>query len=262
MDRCALFVDAAYLYAAGGSLCCDTTKREELVLDFPKAIAALRDTASGLSPLPVLRIYWYDAAKDAVPTPTHIRVGSLQGVQLRLGRLTHGVQKGVDSRIIRDLIVLSGNKAISDALLLSGDDDLREGVSEAQDFGVSVTLIGVEPLEGLQNQAPTLVRAVDATVTLTKAQVTTFLTRVPIDTTEVAAGLANGAEFAAKWASKGPTADQVRAVIATKPKLPPALFGDLVRFAGPKFGMINEKPALRRALLDGFWKGFLERFGK
>jgi len=260
MDRSALFVDAAYLYAAGGNLCCNTTKRELLELDFPKALAVLRAAAAQASRLSLLRIYWYDAAINALPTVTQLKVSSEQGVQLRLGRLTHGVQKGVDSRIIRDLIVLSRNHAIADAILLSGDDDLREGVAEAQDFGVSVTLLGVEPLYGLQNQAPTLVRAADATITLPKAQVADFLTRVPLDTTEIDAGLKYGAAFAEKWASKA-TPDDVKAVIATKPKLPQTVFGDLIRSAPGQFGMIKEKPALKRAILDGFWKDFLERHG-
>lgn len=113
MDRCALFVDAAYLYAAGGSLCCGTTKREHLDLDFPKAIDVLSEAASRASRLPLLRVYWYDAAINAVPTSDHIRVSSEEGVQLRLGRLTGGVQKGVHSRIIRDLIVVSRNRDIA-----------------------------------------------------------------------------------------------------------------------------------------------------
>ena len=72
----------------------------------------------------------------------------------------------MDSRIVRDLIVLSHYRAMVDAFLLSGDDDPREAVSEAQEAGVRVTLIGVAPLQGLRNQAPTLVRAADATVVL------------------------------------------------------------------------------------------------
>src|ERR1051326_5192634 len=100
------------------------------------------------------------------PTASHIAVSSLQGVQLRLGRLTRAGQKGVDSRIVRDLIVLSRNRGITDAFLLSGDDDLREGVMEAQEVGVRVTLVGVAPLTGFQNQAPSLVRAADATIVL------------------------------------------------------------------------------------------------
>ena len=156
-------------------MCCGTTTRARLVLDFQRAIDHLQALASRLSGMQPLRAYWYDAATDAIPTASHIAVWSIQGVQLRLGRLTQSGQKGVDSRIVRDLIVLGHHRAISEAFLLSGDDDLREGVTEAQDVGVRVTLIGVAPLQGLQNQAPTLVRAADATVVLEQADVARFL---------------------------------------------------------------------------------------
>ena len=176
MDRYALFVDAAYLYAAGGNLCCGTKARNRLRLDFQTAIDDLRQLCSQTSGLSPLRTYWYDAATDAQPTASHIEVASVQGVHLRLGRLTRSGQKGVDSRIIRDLIVLAYHHSMAEAFLLSGDDDLREGVSEVQEQGVRVTLIGVAPLRGLQNQAPTLVRAADATIVLEQNQVANFLT--------------------------------------------------------------------------------------
>jgi len=181
MDRYGLFVDAAYLYAAGGQLCYGTKNRAQLKLDFQQAVDDLRSLCNGCCGLKPLRTYWYDAATDAQPTPTHIAVASVEGVQLRLGRLTQGRQKGVDSRIVRDLIVLSYHRAITEAVLLSGDDDLREGVAEAQEMGVRVTLVGVAPLHGYQNQAPTLVRQADATLVLSKDEVLKFLTlRCPV----------------------------------------------------------------------------------
>ncbi len=176
MDRYALFVDAAYLYAAGGQLVANTKNRARLVLNFQTAIDDLRAIIEARCGLKPLRVYWYDAATNAQPTPSQLAVASIEGVQLRLGRLTKAGQKGVDSRIVRDLIVLSHHHSICEAALLSGDDDLREGVTEAQELGVRVMLFGVAPLAGFQNQAPTLVRAADATVVLSHAQVTRFLT--------------------------------------------------------------------------------------
>lgn len=174
-----MFVDAAYLYAAGGLLCCGTKRRSDLELNFQNAIDDLRQICQDSSGLKPLRTYWYDAATNAQPTPAHHAVSAIAGVQLRLGRLTNGVQKGVDSKIVRDLIVLSRNRSMSEAFLLSGDDDLREGILEAQEMGVRVTLIGVASLRGY-NQATTLVHAADATVTLEKHQVERFIAlRVP-----------------------------------------------------------------------------------
>ena len=112
MDRYALFVDAAYLYAAGGQLCHGTKNRGQLNMDFQKVVDDLQLISKQACGLPPLRTYWYDAATDAVPTASHLAVASIEGVQLRLGRLSHGEQKGVDSRIVRDLITLSHNRAI------------------------------------------------------------------------------------------------------------------------------------------------------
>jgi uncharacterized LabA/DUF88 family protein len=176
VERYALFVDAGYLYAAGGQLCCGTKRRNQLLLNYQAAVSFLQHLCSERSGLTPLRVYWYDAATDAQPTPSHVAVASIEGVQLRLGRLTPQGQSGVDSRIVRDLIVLSHHRAIAEAFLLSGDDELREGVAEAQEMGVRVTLIGVGPLQGLQYQAPTLVGTADATVVLGQGDLTPFLT--------------------------------------------------------------------------------------
>jgi uncharacterized LabA/DUF88 family protein len=89
------------------------------------------------------------------PTAQHLDIAYLPGVKLRLGRLTKGKQKGVDSRIVRDLIILSEERAVAVAYLVGGDEDLREGVSEAQERGVRVVLVGVEP-PSTQNLSPTL----------------------------------------------------------------------------------------------------------
>ena len=138
LDRFAIFVDAGYLYAEGGKLSSGTGDRLRLRLDFTQTVSALVEKGRNHSGVSYLRTYWYDAATDATPTPSHIAVASIPGVKLRLGRLSGGRQKGVDSRIVRDLIVLAKDKAITSAYVLSGDEDIREGVAEAQDCGVSV----------------------------------------------------------------------------------------------------------------------------
>ena len=104
--------------------------------------------------------YWYDGGVDGQPSEDHLDVARLAGVKLRLGRLVRGRQKGVDSLIVRDLMRLSQNHAISTAYLLGGDEDLRQGMVEAQDMGVRVVLVGIEPF-AQQNQAGTLIREAD-----------------------------------------------------------------------------------------------------
>lgn len=107
MDRFAVFVDAGYVYGAGGSLLYGTSDRGRLYLDVAKFNKLLVDScgkeADGLR---YLRTYWYDGAKDASPTPTHLAIAAVKPIKLRLGRLTLQGQKGVDSRIVRDLITL------------------------------------------------------------------------------------------------------------------------------------------------------------
>ena len=49
------------------------------------------------------------------------------------------------------MIALARNRAISDAVLVSGDEDLRVGVQQAQEFGVRVHLIGIKPSRGSQS---------------------------------------------------------------------------------------------------------------
>jgi uncharacterized LabA/DUF88 family protein len=71
------------------------------------------------------------------------------------------------------LVTLAKNRAMTDALLLSGDDDLRAAVEEAQAFGVRVHLLGIAPAR--ENQAAALVQAADTTRELTEAEVRSFL---------------------------------------------------------------------------------------
>lgn len=160
-----MFVDAGYLYSASGTLLYASPDRRQLILNFDSILGALQRFGADNCRLEHLRTYWYDGARDAVPTPQHVEIANLPGVKLRLGRLTGGGQKGVDSRIVRDLIILSTERAISTAYLLGGDEDLREGVSEAQERGLKVILIGVEPLNE-QNLSPTLAMEADEVLVL------------------------------------------------------------------------------------------------
>ena len=51
-------------------------------------------------------------------------LASLDDVKIRLGFINSvGEQKGVDSLIVTDLIELARQKAVCDAILLSGDED-------------------------------------------------------------------------------------------------------------------------------------------
>ena len=171
MDQFAWFVDAGYLYVAGGNLCLGTRRRSEVTIDFDALTAMLVAQGTAYSPDErFLRTYWYDGARDGTPTTVHSALGLRSGVKLRLGRTVDAganriVQKGVDSLIVRDLIRLSQNRAVTTAYLLGGDEDLRQGMVEAQDMGVRVVLVGIEPFAE-RNQADSLVREADEVVVL------------------------------------------------------------------------------------------------
>ena len=117
MDRAAVLVDAGYLLTGAGGLLLGTKKRHEIGCEFSKIVSALVRYAEERSNRPVLRLYWYDGAPQAVPLPEHLRVAQLPFVKLRLGRVVgprdNRRQKGVDSLIVRDLIVLAEERAIS-----------------------------------------------------------------------------------------------------------------------------------------------------
>ena len=67
----------------------------------------------------------------------------LDNVKLRLGQLNSaGQQKGVDSLIVTDLMELARNKAISDAVVVTGDEDIRIAVQIAQKPWCSSSSVG------------------------------------------------------------------------------------------------------------------------
>ena len=71
MDRYALFVDAGYVYAEGGKLCCNTPSRLRFTLDAARFDAMLRELADKRCGLGSLRTYWYDGARTVSgPIPT------------------------------------------------------------------------------------------------------------------------------------------------------------------------------------------------
>ena len=163
MTRVAIFVDVGYLYSAGAvALTGSPNTREGMDLEQRETIARLKVTTNQVTnEVPILRIYWYDGLVRGRLSQEQQALARSNGVKLRLGVVTAGRQKGVDSLIVTDLIELARNHAISDAVLMSGDEDLRIGVQIAQSFGVRVHLIGIEPSRG--NQSDLLMQEADTT---------------------------------------------------------------------------------------------------
>lgn len=175
-----MFVDAGYLFAQGSvAIAGSKQPRSDLDLNVTAAIAELKSIAqSKCDPAPLLRIYWYDAPLGSGPTSHHSSLAHTDHIKLRLGFLnSQGQQKGVDSLIVTDLIELARNHAISDALLLSGDEDVRIGVVIAQSFGVRVHLLGIIPCRG--SQSILLMQEADTTSEWDKNTVLKFLSLRP-----------------------------------------------------------------------------------
>ena len=264
MDRSAVFVDAGYLLAESGKLCCGTGNRQLIRCAYWQLISYIGERCRQTADAPILRTYWYDAAQGGIPTSEQLEIAGLPSVKLRLGRLAGGRQKGVDSLIFRDLMVLASTRSIATAYLLAGDEDLREAVVYAQDVGVRVVLVGVDAASG-SNQADALVREADDAWRLRRSELEGFLERVaeappPIARThlaEVARGAAEG--FAAAWASRA-TADEVRDLLGLAPIIPAPLDRELLFSVQEHTGSLVGQDAVRRSIRTVFL-GAIRRAG-
>ncbi|GAA5015351.1 NYN domain-containing protein [Actinopolymorpha pittospori] len=160
-----MLVDAGYLLGAAAALLDDDADRAALSVDYPALIGTLIEEAEKQTSLPILRVLWYDGAIKGRPTPEHQALGLLPNVKVRLGETVwrHGrlEQKGVDSFLQRDLATLARNRAVCDVVLIGGDEDLRRGLEEAQDFGVRVHLWAVEAARVEYNQSQALIAEAD-----------------------------------------------------------------------------------------------------
>jgi NYN domain len=178
MNRIAVFIDAGYFYASASELLFGVPlRRGEMRLanaEFAQYVGHCAETIAGC---PLLRIYWYDGTNSG-PTPAHLAMAYLDNVKLRLGFVNQsGEQKGVDGLIFSDLTNLARNHAISDAMLIAGDEDLRVGVQQAQEHGIRVHLLGVEPTDPTGNQSAALQREADTRRQLDAATLRQFLFR-------------------------------------------------------------------------------------
>jgi hypothetical protein len=178
MDRVAVFVDAGYLFAQGSVvLAGEKLARGRVRLNADAVAKFLAAFAVQVSSLPLLRIYWYDGT-SAGPTSQHTELAFLPGMKVRLGFVNSvGEQKGVDSLIVTDMIALARNRAIAEAVLITGDEDLRVGVQQAQEHGVRVHVVGLKPARG--SQSIFLLQEADATYEWGVDEIKNFLSLAP-----------------------------------------------------------------------------------
>jgi NYN domain len=143
VDRCALFVDAGYVLADGAMAVHGTRRRESVSWDYAGLTQFLAGLAGERSGLPLLRCYWYEATVEGRRSDEHDTLADLPGVKLRLAKMRPGRREGVESEIHRDLATLARNKAVTDAMVVSAEEDLAQVVADVQDLGMRVTLLHI-----------------------------------------------------------------------------------------------------------------------
>ena len=181
-STCSLYIDAGYLLAAAATRVTGTSLRSGIHVDYAALVGSLVEAAEARSGVPVLRVHWYDSARNGVPDPQQERIGELSKVKLRLGRFgVDGQQKGVDLRIGLDLVAHARNGASDVFLLVSGDDDLTEAVEEAQVHGVQVVLLAVPTTAGKPHGVSRhLIRAADELDTIDGAAIDAAVMKVEV----------------------------------------------------------------------------------
>jgi len=179
LARYAVMVDVGYIYAAAGELLFGSSSRRDFRVDAVPLIQVITKHADELIRGELLRVYWYDAARDRVPTIDQRVIAQMPWVKLRLGNLNaRGQQKGVDAQIRADMEALARHRAITDAVLIAGDEDMVPAVEAAQAFGVRVHLWGIEPPYGT-NQAERLVWESDTVDVLEAAFLRPYFSKNP-----------------------------------------------------------------------------------
>lgn len=264
MDRVAVFVDAGYLLQEGGFACHGTRKRVEIDCDYRGLTEELDRLAGDSSGLPLLRIYWYDAARPGAPGfKDHQAVARLPNVKLRLGRLVQRQrrleQKGVDALIIRDLMTLARERAVATAFVVGGDEDIREGIVSAQDMGVRVIVVGVGHEE--RNQSELLVHESDEHLLLTRETLAPFFRQAVLPST-IASPEAKVEQIArqvgrdyARSCAESMSRTQLSVLLTEYPRIPPELDATLLREADRAVGSTRDRFDLKVELRGGFWEG-------
>ncbi|MEV8342024.1 NYN domain-containing protein [Streptomyces niveus] len=265
----AIFVDAGYVYAAAGLLVAGTEDRRAFDLDAEGLIEAFIDKARTIfADSRLLRVYWYDGARRRIHTPEQQCIAELPDVKVRLGNLNaNNQQKGVDSLIRTDLESLARHRAISDAALVGGDEDLVSAVEAAQGYGARVHLWGIEAADG-RNQAEPLLWEVDSQRIFDLAFWQPYVTRRPVTTYESEGDPPPsreqvrfiGAQIAASWlVGRGRVA--MGELLPGHPYLPGPVDQDLLIEAEKLLQRsLRGHAGLRRALRDGFWQHLEAQF--
>jgi hypothetical protein len=178
VDRCALFVDAGYMLADGAMAVHGTRRRESVSWDYEGLMQLLGNLARDRTGLPLLRCYWYEATVEGRRSAEHEALADMPGIKLRLAKLRPGRREGVETEIHRDLTVLASNHAVSDAVVVSAEEDLAQVLSDVQDLGMRVTIVHVT-VDGNWTISRSLRQECDDIMELTSAHLRPYVELIP-----------------------------------------------------------------------------------
>jgi len=176
VDRCALFVDAGYVLADGAMAVHGTRRRESVSWDYGGLLQLLASQAMERSRLPLLRCYWYETTVEGQRSDDHEALADLPGVKLRVAKMWPGRREG--SEIQRDLTTLARNKAVSDAMVVSVEENLAQVISDVQDMGMRVTLLNIA-VDGNATVSRTLRQECDDIVEISSAHLRPYVELIP-----------------------------------------------------------------------------------
>jgi hypothetical protein len=176
VDRCALFVDAGYVLADGAMAVHGTRRRESVSWDYSGLLQLLAGQAMERSRLPLLRCYWYEATVEGQRSDDHEALADLPGVKLRVAKMWPGRREGAE--IQRDLTTLARNKAVTDAMVVSAEENLAKVISDVQDMGMRVTLLNIA-IDGETTVSRALRQECDDIVEISSAQLRPYVELIP-----------------------------------------------------------------------------------
>jgi hypothetical protein len=176
VDRCALFVDAGYVLADGAMAVHGTRRRESVSWDYGGLLQLLASQAMERSRLPLLRCYWYETTAEGQRSEDHEALADLPGVKLRVAKMWPGRREG--SELQRDLTTLARNKAVSDAMVVSAEENLAQVISDVQELGMRVTLLNIA-VDGNATVSRTLRQECDDIVEISSAQLRPYVELIP-----------------------------------------------------------------------------------
>src|ERR1700761_8735865 len=120
-----------------------TRRRDSVSWDYAGLLQLFGNLAAERTRQPLLRCYWYESTVEGRRSADHDTLADLPGVKLRVAKKRPGRKEGVEGEIHRDLTTLARNKAVSDVMVVTAEEDLAPVIADVQDLGLRVTLLQV-----------------------------------------------------------------------------------------------------------------------